>query len=106
MTPNRRTFLQQVGVSAAGLGLLSFVPCSPGAQPAAARGLPRSQPEAEGVSSAGVLAFLDGIARDKHELHSFMLARHGRVVAEGWWAPYAPAFRHTMYSMSKSFTST
>ncbi len=68
--------------------------------------LPRSTPEAEGVAAAGVLAFLDGIARGKHELHSFMLARHGRVVSEGWWTPYAPAFNHTLYSMSKSFTST
>src|SRR5262249_15164444 len=24
----------------------------------------------------------------------------------GWWTPYAPELRHTMYSMSKSFTST
>ncbi len=35
-----------------------------------------------------------------------MLLRHGRVIAEGWWSPYAPKFNHTMYSMSKSFTST
>ncbi len=35
-----------------------------------------------------------------------MLVRHGRVVAEGWWAPYGPHFNHTLYSMSKSFTST
>ncbi len=59
-----------------------------------------------GVDSAGILAFLDGLAAAKHELHSVMIARRGRVIAEGWWAPYAPALRHTMYSMSKSFTST
>ena len=35
-----------------------------------------------------------------------MLVRHGRVVAEGWWSPYGPEFNHTMYSLSKSFTST
>jgi CubicO group peptidase (beta-lactamase class C family) len=35
-----------------------------------------------------------------------MVVRHGRVVAEGWWGPYAPGLNHTMYSMSKSFTST
>ena len=28
------------------------------------------------------------------------------MIAEGWWNPYAPELRHTMYSMSKSFTST
>jgi hypothetical protein len=44
--------------------------------------LPRSTPEAEGVSAAGILAFLDALAHSKHELHRFMLVRHGRVVAE------------------------
>lgn len=107
MTPNRRRFLGQLGLGAAGAGLVSFTPHAFAAGPDAGQlPLPRSTPEAEGVASGGVLAFLDGIARGKHELHSFMLSRHGRVVSEGWWAPYAPAFNHTMYSMSKSFTST
>ena len=35
-----------------------------------------------------------------------MLVRHGHVVAEGWWSPYGPQFNHTLYSLSKSFTST
>jgi CubicO group peptidase (beta-lactamase class C family) len=35
-----------------------------------------------------------------------MIVRHGKVVAEGWWAPYGPGLRHTLYSTSKSFTST
>jgi CubicO group peptidase (beta-lactamase class C family) len=35
-----------------------------------------------------------------------MLVRHGKVVAEGWWSPYAPQIQHTMFSLSKSFTST
>ncbi len=107
MTPNRRTFLQQVGFATVGLGLVSFVPgCRTSRQARGERKLPRSTPEAQGVSSAGILAFLDAVGRSKHEFHSFMLVRHGRVVAEGWWLPYAPQFNHTMYSMSKSFTST
>ena len=57
------------------------------------------------MSSAGILAFLEA-APAKHELHSFLLVRHGRVVAEGWWAPYAAPLNHTLYSLSKSFTST
>jgi CubicO group peptidase (beta-lactamase class C family) len=32
--------------------------------------------------------------------------RHGKVIAEGWWDPYKPDLRHTLYSTSKSFTST
>jgi CubicO group peptidase (beta-lactamase class C family) len=100
-------FLRQVGVGAAGVSLLSFVPGCRTTRPAAgADKLPHSTPEAEGVSSAGILAFLEAVRQSKHELHSFMLVRHGRVVAEGWWSPYGPEFNHTLYSLSKSFTST
>jgi CubicO group peptidase (beta-lactamase class C family) len=35
-----------------------------------------------------------------------MIIRHGKVIAEGWWNPYRPELRHTLYSLSKSFTST
>ena len=68
--------------------------------------LPRSTPEAEGVSSEGISNFLKAISNSKHEFHSFMLLRHGKVVAEGWWNPYRPDLKHTMYSASKSFTAT
>ena len=107
MTLNRRAFLKQMGVGTAGVGLLSFVPgCQSTPRAADAGKLPGSTPEAEGVSSAGILAFLDAVQHSKHELHSFMLVRHGRVVAQGWWSPYGPEFNHTLYSLSKSFTST
>ena len=39
-------------------------------------------------------------------MNSFMLVRHGHVVAEGWWSPYRAEARHSLYSLSKSFTST
>ncbi|GGD56222.1 hypothetical protein GCM10011514_20380 [Emticicia aquatilis] len=68
--------------------------------------LPRSTPEAEGVSSEGIINFLDAANKSKHEFHSFMLVRHGKVVAESWWNPYRSDLKHTMYSVSKSFTAT
>ena len=68
--------------------------------------LPRSLPEAEGVSSKGLLAFLKAVDESVNDLHSFMLLRHGRVVAEGWWYPYAPELPHMLFSLSKSFVST
>jgi len=68
--------------------------------------LPRSTPEAESVSSRGIIDFLNAIAKSNHEFHSFMFLRHGKVIAEGWWNPYRPDLLHTMYSCSKSFTST
>ncbi len=68
--------------------------------------LPRSVPEAEGVSSQGIIDFLDAAAKSPHEFHSIMFLRHGKVIAEGWWNPYRPELRHTLYSTSKSFTAT
>lgn len=68
--------------------------------------LPRSIPEAEGVSSENIISFLKAIEGSHHEFHSFMFLRHGRVIAEGWWDPYQPGLKHTLYSASKSFTST
>lgn len=68
--------------------------------------LPRSNPEAEGVSSTAIIDFLDAAGKSKTEFHSFMLLRHGKVIAEGWWNPYRPDLKHTLYSCSKSFTAT
>ena len=73
---------------------------------AAGSPLPRSTPEAQGVDSATVAGLLDAFEAAGLELHSLMLLRHGHVVAEGWWAPYAPDGLHLLYSLSKSFTST
>jgi CubicO group peptidase (beta-lactamase class C family) len=107
MALNRRRFLRQFGVGAASVGLLSFVPGYRTTWLAAGGDkLLRSTPEAEGVSSTGILAFLEAVRQSNHELHSLMVARHGRVVAEGWWSPYGPEFNHSLYSLSKSFTST
>jgi CubicO group peptidase (beta-lactamase class C family) len=68
--------------------------------------LPRSTPESEGVSSENILKFIDAVENSNNEFHSFMFLRHGKVIAEGWWKPYRSEFKHTMYSVSKSWTST
>lgn len=70
------------------------------------KSLPRSTPEAEGVSSKAIITFLDSAATSRHEFHSFMFLRHGKVIAEGWWKPYSPDLIHTLNSASKSFTAT
>ena len=68
--------------------------------------LPRSAPEAQGVSSARLLAFVDAVDTGIDAMNSFMLLRHGQVVAEGWWTPYDAQSRHLLFSLTKSFTST
>ncbi|HEU4387386.1 MAG TPA: serine hydrolase [Blastocatellia bacterium] len=69
------------------------------------RGLPRSTPERQGISSSDLLAFVEA-ADEIDAMHSFMLVRHGSVVAAGWWQPFDAATPHVLYSLSKSFTST
>jgi CubicO group peptidase (beta-lactamase class C family) len=66
---------------------------------------PRSTPEAQGVSSKAVLEFVEALDRID-AMNSVMIVRHGKVIAEGWWAPYRAEDNHELYSLSKSFTST
>ena len=68
--------------------------------------LQRSSPEEQGVKSRAVADFLAQIKRENHELHSFMLLKNGRVISECWWKPYASRYKHQLFSLSKSFTST
>jgi CubicO group peptidase (beta-lactamase class C family) len=70
------------------------------------RALPRSTPERQGISSADLLAFVEAADKEIDAMHSFMLVRHGQVVAEGWWRPFDAQTPHILYSLSKSFTST
>jgi CubicO group peptidase (beta-lactamase class C family) len=67
--------------------------------------LPRSTPEAQGVSSASVLQFVNALD-EIDGLHGVVVVRHGQVIAEGWWAPYDAEHQHVLYSLSKSFTSS
>lgn len=86
------------------LAIVLAVPSAAPAQTAAS--LPRSTPESQGVSSAGIIEFLEAAGKSDVELHSFMVVRHGKVVGEGWWSPYGPAYKHVLFSASKTFTAT
>lgn len=104
---DRRTFIRNISISGLGLGIYrhnplhfwekrTFIPS----------GLPRSSPEEQGISSAGIMRFVDAITNSKQEFHSLMIIRHGHVIAEGWWSPYTPVHKQQLYSLSKSFTGT
>jgi len=67
--------------------------------------LPRSAPEAQGVSSSGLVQLVEALDQID-QMNSLMIVRHGKVIAEGWWTPYNPESTHELYSLSKSFTST
>jgi CubicO group peptidase (beta-lactamase class C family) len=107
VTLRRRQFLLRLGLGTAGLGIASSISVRALAADGTKRQpMPRGAPETQGVSSLGVMAFLNAIARAGHELHSLMVASHGRIAVEGWWEPYRPESVHMLYSLTKSFTST
>lgn len=106
MSYNRREFLQHLGLGAIQLGVISAIPSSVWASSISYGQLPRSSPEAQGMSAKCILDFANAVETDRLNVHSLMILRQGKVVAEGWWAPYAPDLKHTLYSLSKSFTST
>ncbi|REA61200.1 serine hydrolase [Dyadobacter luteus] len=106
MMVNRREFLQKAGLGALQLGLISYMAEGAFAETLKVSQLPRSTPELQGVKSSGILDFVNAIEVDKLNLHSLMVLRNGKVLAEGWWAPYASNLKHTLYSLSKSFTSS
>jgi CubicO group peptidase (beta-lactamase class C family) len=71
----------------------------------AANPLPRSTPEAQGISSQAIHDYVE--AADKvNTQHSFMIVRHGHVIAEGWWKPEAADKQHILNSLTKTFNST
>lgn len=73
---------------------------------AAARAFEACAPEAQGVPSRAVQDWISTVERDIDALHGFVLVRHGKIIAEGWWSPYERERPHMLYSLSKSFTST
>lgn len=95
MRPARRLFAPLLALA------LLLLPAS-----LTAGALPRSSPEAQGLSSTALRELVRVLDAEVDEMHSLMVLRHGHVVAEGWWAPYAAGHNHVLYSLSKSFTAT
>ena len=123
MNNNRRQFIKTAGVGIVGVGAglfgLGISPVFGGRGGIGDLGgfgddrvwegmarFPRATPESQGVSSQSIRQFVAAASASGISWHSFMLLRHGQVVAEGWWGPYEPQFVHSLYSLSKSFTST
>ena len=67
---------------------------------------PRTTPEAVGIPSASIEWLLDRLEEGWTEPHGLMIMRHGKVCAEGWWAPYATGIRHGLQSHTKTYAAT
>lgn len=67
---------------------------------------PRATPESQGVSSAALEGLVRRLSAEIDSVHGLMVLRHGKLIAEGAWAPYRTDVPHTMWSLTKSFSST
>ena len=94
------------GLKWMGLLLVCGAASARGAEPTGTTGLPRSTPEAQGVAAPALVGFVDALDRSIEGMHGVVVVRHGQVILEGWWKPYAAETPHSLYSLSKSFTST
>lgn len=61
-------------------------------------------PEDMGIRSADIKAFLDELEEKHIIMHSMMLVRGGKVLAETYYKPYTSTDLQRMFSVSKSFT--
>ena len=68
--------------------------------------LERTTPESVGIPSAAIEKLLDALGSGFTEMHGLMIMRHGKVCAEGWWAPYGPGIRHGLQSLTKTYAAT
>lgn len=68
--------------------------------------LERISPEKTGISSRILLQMLEELETCGTEMHGLMVARHGKVILEGWWEPYSSSLSHICHSMGKSYVGT
>lgn len=65
----------------------------------------KDSPEKVGISSTCIMNCLNRLSQCRIPMHSFLLLRHDRLIAEGYYAPYTASTLHRMFSVSKSFTA-
>lgn len=65
----------------------------------------RISPSEANLSSKVILNLIKKLDK-MSEMHSIMIAKGGKVCAEGFWRPYAAGLNHCLWSQSKSYTIT
>ena len=65
-----------------------------------------ASPEAVGIRSRDILDYIDALEASQTEMHGLMIMRHGKLCAQGWWAPFGPNIRHGLQSHTKTYAAT
>lgn len=62
-------------------------------------------PQTAGVPAAGICEFFKALDDTPIDMHSVIMARHGKILLESYYKPYNAEKLHRMYSVTKSFVS-
>jgi CubicO group peptidase (beta-lactamase class C family) len=63
-------------------------------------------PESQGVDSTALAAAIDQVGEQHLGVHSLLIVRHGYLIADAYFYPYAPSAPHDLASVTKTLTST
>lgn len=97
--------------------IATHTPATPTAKPPTATTTPAARsawpvpawqsaaPESQGMDSEQLAQMLEFISDQKLDIHSVLIARHGVLVHETYFYPYAPETPHAIYSATKSISS-
>ncbi len=62
-------------------------------------------PIAAGIPAAAIHSFLDRLENYQINMHSILIMRHNKLVAEGYYAPYQASTLHRLFSVSKTMNA-
>ncbi|HWE06180.1 MAG TPA: serine hydrolase, partial [Rhizomicrobium sp.] len=83
---------------------VAMVPAPPTIWPT--RAWPTSTPEAQGIDSGKLADALEQIRARKIPVHSLLIERHGHIVLDSYFYPFADNEAHNAYSVTKSVTAS
>lgn len=62
-------------------------------------------PIAAGIPACAIHSFLDRLENYQINMHSILIMRHSKLVAEGYYAPYQASTLHRMFSVCKTMNA-
>ena len=66
----------------------------------------RVSPDKVGIPPTSFEWLLDKLEEGWTEPHGLMVMKDDKIIAEGWWAPYAPGIAHGLQSHTKTYAAT
>ncbi len=67
--------------------------------------IPTARPSQAGVPEEAICAFLEQLKKTSVPMHAVLLMRHGKLITEGYYAPFSLDTLHRMFSVTKSLNA-